>query len=205
LSKSELAEKLLNLADTADNGKPKTGRRYYYLALSYGYVSPDMGDTEAAKKSRDAAYNRVTDVLGVLRMDGRLPWRMVLDLTRELDEPLVYDSPRGARRHMRSFYDEDRWARKGHIRTHRRQLRLGGTRLGDARVSASRLNSTAARRNGRRTNQPSCHAAIQYSIRPAQIRYLLLGNRASMPTVSNSIMGELLEFMLAVEAAMKAQ
>jgi hypothetical protein len=109
LPRAELAEKLLELAREADGGEPKTGRRYYYLALSHGYLAPDMGDSEAAKKSRQAAYKAVSDVLGVLRMEGRLPWRMVLDLTRELDEPLIYDSPRDARQHLRSIYNEDRW------------------------------------------------------------------------------------------------
>jgi hypothetical protein len=34
---------------------------------------------------------------------------MVLDLTRELDEWAMYNSPREARAAMRSHYDEDRW------------------------------------------------------------------------------------------------
>src|SRR5262249_57887683 len=70
---------------------------------------PDMSDTPAAKKSRDAAYARITKVLGVLRMQGRLGWHMVLDLTRELDEWEIYNSPREARAAMRRFYSEDRW------------------------------------------------------------------------------------------------
>ena len=36
--KATLAKQLLELAYSADGGKPKTGRRYYYLALSYGYI-----------------------------------------------------------------------------------------------------------------------------------------------------------------------
>lgn len=68
------------LPDTGDDGQPKTGRRYYYLALSHGYIQPDMSATEAAQKSRKAAYNRVTKVLGVLRMSWQLDWEMVLDL-----------------------------------------------------------------------------------------------------------------------------
>jgi hypothetical protein len=64
---------------------------------------------DAAKKSRDAAYDRITGVLGALRKMGRLAWRMVLDLTRELDEWQVYGSPREARAALRSRYDEDRW------------------------------------------------------------------------------------------------
>lgn len=109
LSGAELAQKLLELADTADGGDAKTGRRYYYLALSHGYIQPDMGATDAAKKSRNRAYKKVTDLLGTLRMMGTLPWRMVLDLTRELDEPSTFDSPREARAAMRRWYDEDRW------------------------------------------------------------------------------------------------
>src|SRR5262245_10218958 len=61
LSLGELAAKLLEIAHEDDNGKPKTGRRYYYLALSHGYIKPDMRDTPEAKKSREAAYDRVTD------------------------------------------------------------------------------------------------------------------------------------------------
>jgi hypothetical protein len=94
---------------TNSAAKSKTGRRYYYLALSHGYIQPDMGDSEEAKKSRDAAYDTVTDILGVLRKDGRLPWGMVLDLTRELDQWEAFNSPREARASMREHYDEDRW------------------------------------------------------------------------------------------------
>jgi hypothetical protein len=93
----------------SDDGEPKTGRRFYYLALSYGYIKPDMGDTAEAKKSRDAAYDRITGVLGTLRKMGRLDWDMVLDLTRELDEWQTYASPREARAHLRRRYQEDRW------------------------------------------------------------------------------------------------
>ena len=41
-----------------DDGAPKTGRRFYYLALSHGYIKVDMSDTEAGKKSRDQACDR---------------------------------------------------------------------------------------------------------------------------------------------------
>ena len=34
LSNEELGERLVEIADTGDDGKPKPGRRYYYLALS---------------------------------------------------------------------------------------------------------------------------------------------------------------------------
>jgi hypothetical protein len=108
-AKADLAERLIEIAEQGDNGEPKTGRRYYYLALSYGYIQPDMSDSEAGKKSRDAAYDKVTDILGTLRKWGRLAWDMVLDLTRELDEWETYSSPREARAHMRRTYDEDRW------------------------------------------------------------------------------------------------
>jgi hypothetical protein len=107
--KAFLAEQLLEIAERDDDGQPKTGRRYYYLALSHGYISPDMGDSDEAKKSRDAAYDRVTDVLGTLRKQGRLGWDMVLDLTRELDEWQTYDSTREARSDLRRRYSEDRW------------------------------------------------------------------------------------------------
>jgi hypothetical protein len=109
LSNRELGERLLEIADDDDDGEPKTGRRYYYLALSHGYIEPDMSDTEEGKKSRDAAYARVTNVLGILRKQGRLPWHMVLDLTRELTEWQTFASPREARAHLRRIYDEDRW------------------------------------------------------------------------------------------------
>jgi hypothetical protein len=109
LSNEELGTRLLELADRGDDGKPKTGRRYYYLALSYGYLQPDMSDSPEAKKSRDAAYARITKVLGVLRMQGNLGWHMVLDLTRELDEWQTYTSTREARQALRNHYDEDRW------------------------------------------------------------------------------------------------
>ena len=42
LSKSELGERLLELAHVADGGAPKTARRFYYLALLHGYIRPDM-------------------------------------------------------------------------------------------------------------------------------------------------------------------
>jgi hypothetical protein len=108
-AKADLAERLIEIAEQGDGGEPKTGRRYYYLALSYGYIQPDMSDSEAGKKSRDAAYDRVTDTLGTLRKAGRLAWDMVLDLTREVDEWQTYSSPREARADMRRTYDEDRW------------------------------------------------------------------------------------------------
>ena len=109
LTRGELAERLLEIASGDDDGEPKTGRRFYYLALSYGYIKPDMGDTAEAKASRDAAYDRITGVLGTLRKMGRLDWGMVLDLTRELDEWQTYGSPREARAALRERYDEDRW------------------------------------------------------------------------------------------------
>jgi hypothetical protein len=105
----ELSEHLLEIAERDDDGAPKTGRRYYYLALSHGYIDVDMTDTPAGKKSRDNAYKTVTAKLGALRMAGRLGWNMVLDLTRELDEWETFDSPREARASMRRHYSEDRW------------------------------------------------------------------------------------------------
>jgi hypothetical protein len=48
--KAELGSCLLEIAERDDDGKPKTGRRYYYLALSHGYISPDMSDTEAGQE-----------------------------------------------------------------------------------------------------------------------------------------------------------
>jgi hypothetical protein len=109
-----LAERLLGIAKTEDGGDPKTGRRYYYLALSYGYIDPSMEDTEAAKKERAAAYKRITNVLKTLRIGGRLDWEMVLDLTRELDQWRTFESPRAARAHLRQMYDEDRWLGQPH-------------------------------------------------------------------------------------------
>jgi hypothetical protein len=109
LTRAELAEHLLEIAASGDGGRPKTGRRFYYLALSHGFIRPDMGDSTQAKKSRDAAYDRVTAVLGTLRKMGRLDWGAVLDLTRELDQWRVFESARDARSHMRQSYDEDRW------------------------------------------------------------------------------------------------
>jgi hypothetical protein len=109
LSNAELAEKLLDIAWEHDGGAPKTGRRFYYLSLSLGWIQPDMSATDAGKKSRDAAYERVTKMLLDLRMRGDLPWVMVLDLTREIDEWRMYRSPRDAREQLRDRYDEDRW------------------------------------------------------------------------------------------------
>jgi hypothetical protein len=109
MEKTTLAEQLERIAHEEDDGEPKTGRRYYYLALSYGYITPDMGPSDAAKRERDAAYGRVLDVLSTMRMSGQLGWDMVLDLTRELDEWQVYGSTREARADMRRSYDEDRW------------------------------------------------------------------------------------------------
>ena len=71
LSNAELGEHLIEIARLADDGAPKTGRRFYYLALMEGLIRPDMGADEAAKESRDAAYKRITDVLKALRMSGR--------------------------------------------------------------------------------------------------------------------------------------
>jgi hypothetical protein len=109
LSNEELGEKLVEIADNEDGGQPKTGRRYYYLALSHGFVMPSMAADEEGKKTRAAAQKRVTDVLGKLRMAGLLAWDMVLDLTRELTQWQAYASPREARAAARRGYDEDRW------------------------------------------------------------------------------------------------
>jgi hypothetical protein len=105
-SRKELAEKLLEIAS---DEKPKTGRRFYYVALSYGYIRPSMGASTEAKKEREAEYGRINQVLGILRMQGLLDWDMVLDLTRELTEWQTYDSPREARAQLRDSYSEDRW------------------------------------------------------------------------------------------------
>jgi hypothetical protein len=109
LSNEELGQHLLEIAKRDDDGKPKTGRRYYYLALSHGYIQPNMSASPEGKKSRDAAYDRITRVLGVLRKADKLSWDMVLDLTRELDQWQTYESPREARAALRERYDEDRW------------------------------------------------------------------------------------------------
>jgi hypothetical protein len=109
VTEAELAKHLIEIAEQDDDGAPKTGRRYYYLALSYGYILPDMGDSPEGKKSRDAAYKRVTDVLGVLRKQWRLGWDMVLDLTRNVEQWETYESARDARAQLRRQYTEDRW------------------------------------------------------------------------------------------------
>jgi hypothetical protein len=106
LSNAELAVKLVELADSRN---PRTGRQFYYLALSHGYINPDMGASATAKGERDAAYERVTEILGRLRKQGRIAWKAVLDLTRDLDTPIAYNSPRDFRAMMRAAYDEDRW------------------------------------------------------------------------------------------------
>jgi hypothetical protein len=67
LSNAALANRLVELAGGEDGGKPKTGRRFWYLALSHGYVQPDMGDSAAAKASREAAQEHITKILGTLR------------------------------------------------------------------------------------------------------------------------------------------
>jgi hypothetical protein len=72
-----------------------------------------MGASNAAKASREAAYNRVNSVLAKLRKAGRLSWSMVLDLTRELVRWQIYGSARQARAEMRQSYDEDRWISLG--------------------------------------------------------------------------------------------
>jgi hypothetical protein len=109
LSNAELGQRLIEISAKADSGKPKTGRRFYYIALSYGYINPDMSATEEGVRSRDAAYDRITHVLKVLRMQGELGWGDVIDLTRELDQWQTYRSAREAREHLRRRYDEDRW------------------------------------------------------------------------------------------------
>jgi len=107
--REKLGKALLEIARTGDGGKPKSGRRYFYLALSHGYIKPDMSATDAGKKSRDAAYDTVNEVLCALRKQGRLSWGMVLDLTRDIVKWRIYDSPRQARAELRRDYDEDRW------------------------------------------------------------------------------------------------
>jgi hypothetical protein len=72
-----------------------------------------MDDTPDAKKSRDAAYDRLTNLLGRSRKEGALRWDAVLDLTRELVELQTYGSAPEARAAMRRDYDEDRWI--GHV------------------------------------------------------------------------------------------
>jgi hypothetical protein len=109
LSNAALADKLVELSTTADDGEAKTGRRFYYLALSFALIRPSMDDTPEAKRSRDGAYKRVLDLLGRLRQSGRIGWEAVLDLTRELIECSTFDSPRDARAFLRRIYDEDRW------------------------------------------------------------------------------------------------
>ena len=109
LSNAELAEHLVHIARHEDDGAPKTGRGFFYLALSHGYINPDMTDTDAAKRSRDAAYDRVTGVLGEFRKSGDIGWGDVLDLTRTLDERTTFESPCEARAALRHQYSEDRW------------------------------------------------------------------------------------------------
>jgi hypothetical protein len=109
ISNAELGEHLRDIADNDDDGESKTGRRYYYLALSHGYIRPDMSATKDGEKSRKRETKRITDILGTLRKNGSLPWNMVIDLTRELDLPLAYTSTREARAHTRGIYNEDRW------------------------------------------------------------------------------------------------
>jgi hypothetical protein len=94
LTRAELGEQLIWISEHEDDGQPKTGRRFYYLALSHGVITVDMSATDAGKKSRNNAYKRVTDILGILRMNGDLDWDAVLDLTRELVEWQVYENPR---------------------------------------------------------------------------------------------------------------
>jgi hypothetical protein len=109
ISNAELGERLVEIAHDEDDGQAKTGRRFYYLALSYGYVAPDMSATPEGRKSREAAYDRVIAVLGTLRKAGMLDWEAVLDLTREIVQWQTYQSPREARARLRRTYDEDRW------------------------------------------------------------------------------------------------
>jgi hypothetical protein len=109
ISNAELGERLVEIAEQEDGGEAKTGRRFYYLALSHGLIRPDMSATTEGKKSRAAAVKRITAVLGALRKSGDLDWESVLDLTRELDQWQVYGSPREARAALRRHYDEDRW------------------------------------------------------------------------------------------------
>jgi hypothetical protein len=68
-----------------------------------------MSDSPGGKKSREGAYKRVTDVLGVLRKQWRLGWDMVLDLTRNVEQWETYESARDARAQLRRQYTEDRW------------------------------------------------------------------------------------------------
>src|SRR5262245_50601690 len=107
--RQELANHLLWIAEHEDDGAPKTGRRFWYLALSHGFISVDMGASDVAKAERQKAQKKITDILGTLRKSGELKWDKVLDLTRDLDEWQTYTSPRKARAAVRRLYDEDRW------------------------------------------------------------------------------------------------
>ena len=108
LSNEEVGARLIEIAHRDDGGEPKTGRRYYYLALSYSYIMPDMSASDAGKKSRDAAYDRIR------RTNGTLGWDMVLDLS-ELDQWQMFSSPREARADLRKYYTEDRWLGQSHF------------------------------------------------------------------------------------------
>jgi hypothetical protein len=55
----DYTKRLVEIASDADGGAAKPGRRFYYLALSYGYIQPDMSATDAGKASRLAAYKRL--------------------------------------------------------------------------------------------------------------------------------------------------
>jgi hypothetical protein len=105
----ELAGHLLDIAENADGGEPKTVRRFYYLALSHGYIDVDMSAGAAGEASRRAGYKKVQVVLRGLRYQGRLGWDQLLDLTRDVTEWQVYTSVREARAAMRERYTEDKW------------------------------------------------------------------------------------------------
>jgi len=96
--------------------RPRSGEALPAVTLDGGTGLPPATATLAGKKSRDAAYDRVTAVLGILRKQGRLDWSMVLDLTRELVEwQIIFASRREARAHLRRIYDEDRWLGQPHL------------------------------------------------------------------------------------------
>ena len=75
--------------------------------------SPATSYSSVVHRSARSAINEprhgLARLLGVLRMQGRISWGDVLDLTRELDEWQTYGSPREARAALRRRYDEDRW------------------------------------------------------------------------------------------------
>src|SRR4029077_10271856 len=129
---------LLEIAHRDDGGKPKTGRRYYYLALSHGYIVVIMPDTPEGKKSRGWTDKTAENWINVYQLSGKFELNSNLELSLGalylLAAPSTLDDVREnvlARTHaaepishaeVRSRIEEARTAKPAHRATRESEL-----------------------------------------------------------------------------------